>query len=347
MTDRPGLDDDALGRLLAEGVGRSADGPVDDGELLSGARRGAARIRRRRRTVLTVASVLVIGSPVGLVVSEFMRPTASVTSASSVPMRDSDGAAPGSAPEAVAGGAPDAGSAPAWAQSSASPGAPGSERTAAGQNESGYASSVTGTAAPTSTDNRKATGSKLPGPTAALPTAVVPAGAMLTAADLPKASLRPVSDIEYAGEVPLPAAADTCGIALTGAPGSAYGRAAVLESPGAATAGRWSLGSTVRVFAADGADTYVGAASRSGCVASVVAPGADQALLGSGRPDAAGRVHWYAAARVGRVVTEVSLLAPRGSGIGRSDVLRLLTSAATRATSSGLAPSAAADPALA
>ena len=319
MSEPQGPDDDALGRLLAEGLGRSAAGPVDDRELLAGARRGAARIRRRRRTVLTVASILVIGSPVGLAVSESMRPTRSVTSASSAgaPPSASDVAAPGPTPDVLVGGPPPAA---------------GAESRVGSQ--------------------RKATGSRLPGaalPGSALPGAApaVPADALLTTVDLPAASLRPVSDTSYPGPVPATSTADTCGVALPAAPGAAYGRASVLERPAGATGDRWLLGSTVRVFAGGGAQQYTAAASRLGCVTGVVVHGAEQAVLGQGRPDAAGRVHWYAVARGGRGVTEVRRVVPSGSGIVRADVVRLVVAAATRATSSGLVPSAAADPALA
>ena len=40
--------DDDLGRLLAEGLRRGAEAPVDERQLVRGAQLGAARIRRRR-----------------------------------------------------------------------------------------------------------------------------------------------------------------------------------------------------------------------------------------------------------------------------------------------------------
>jgi hypothetical protein len=295
MSQRREPDDDALGQLLAEGLGRVAARPVDDGELLAGARRGAARIRRRRRTVLTVASVLVIGSPVGLAVSELggSSQTSHITSEA--------------APAAASAGDT-------------------SDSSAAGA-------------------DRQGVGAQTAMPEAAAGPTPVPDAALLTAADLRAATLRQTSDTSYPGPVPAAATADTCGSTLDPVP-AAFGRARVLERrTGSSSATWWLLGNTVRVFAGDGAREYVAAASGLSCVTGVAVQGADLAVVGHGGTDAQGRTHWYAGARVGRVVTEVRLVVPSGSRITRTDVVGLLASAAQKVTSSGLPATAGVDPA--
>lgn len=312
MSEHRESDDDALGQLLAEGLGRVVAGPVDDGELLAGARRGAARIRRRRRTALTLASVLVIGSPVGLVVSELMgssQPVSSTNAAAPAAQSSGDGSAsPVAAADQLGAG-------------------PESQRAAAGLR------SVPATG-----------GTSVPA--AAAGAAQVPDAALLTAADLRAATLRQTSDTSYLGLVPAAAPADTCGTALDPAP-AAFGRVRVFERrTGSSPVAWWLLGNTVRVLAGDGAREYVAAASGLSCVTGVAVPGTDRAVVGHDRPDAQGRTHWYAGAQVGRVVIEVRLVAPSGSAITRADVVGLLTSAAQKVTSSGLPAAAEADPAL-
>jgi hypothetical protein len=314
MSEHREPDDDALGQLLAEGLGRLAAGPVDDGDLLAGARRGAARIRRRRRAALTVASVLVIGSPVGLAASELMG--------SSQPSHITSATGLRSASPMLGQPAPTGDAATALQDTA--------QATAPGERIASFSVPATG-------------GTSAPEVAAGAPQ--VPDAALLTAADLRAATLRQTSDTSYLGPVPASAPADTCGTALDPVP-AALGRARVFERRTGSSEAWWLLGNTVRVLAGDGAREYAAAGSGLGCVTGVVVPGTDLAVVGHGGPDAQGRTHWYAGARVGRVVTEVRLVVPSGSGITRTDVAGLLTSAAKKVTSSGLVAAAAADPAL-
>lgn len=321
MSEHRDPDDDVLGQLLAEGLGRVVAGPVDDGELLAGARRGAARIRRRRRTALAVASVLVIGSPVGLAMSELMEREQSTSAAAEV--------------------APSAGDGPASAEVGADQFGAGAESQRAAD---GLRSASASASAPAPASAPATGGPSVPAAAAGAPQ--VPDAALLTAADLRAVTLRQTSDISYPGPVPAAAPADTCGAALDPAP-AAFGRVRVFERrTGPSPLAWWLLGNTVRVLAGDGAREYAAAASGLSCVTGVTVPGTDQAVVGHGRPDAQGRTHWYAGAQVGRVVIEVHLVAPTGSAITRTDVVGLLTSAARKVTSSGLPAAAEADPAL-
>jgi len=340
-----GPDDDALGRLLAEGLGRVASDPVDDGRLLAGARRGAERIHRRRRTGLVLATVAVLGTPVGLVASELM-PREQVTSATSSVVSESASAvpaAPSAAGSEVAAGDAKATTAESSADAGVSPDAlRGPARTASlapGNDAAGSAQPV-----PSSLGVAKVS----PGGASSVvvPDAALVASADLTAAGLTGVTLRSVSDTTYSGPVPAVPAADACGTARAAGQPEALGRTAVLGSGPASSASSWLLTGTVRVFAGAGAPSYVSAASRLGCVSGVAVPGGGSGVVGRGAADASGRTHWYGAARVGRVVTEIRLVVPRSAAVEEGDVARLLRTAAGRVTSSGLAAAADTDPSL-
>lgn len=339
MSELRDPDDSTLGRLLEEGLGRAAGGPVDDGDLLAGARRGAARIRRRRRTVMSVATVMVLAGPVGFAASELMRPAGETTSTASVAAApELASASPGAAREVasatVGGQAGDAdGSSEPFADPSAAAAASGAVP----------APSVLPNSASVAAESKSATDSRVAGGVASVPDDALLTAADLAAAGLPRPAARPTSDTSYSGPVPAAPPAETCGAALVGVPAAAFGRVAVLDG---GTAEGWLLGSTVRVFAGTGAQDYAAVASRSGCLAPVTVAGADSAAVGAGPRDSQGRTHWYGVARVGRVVTEIRLLTPRGSGTDRADVVRLLTASVGRVTSSGLVAAAAGDPAL-
>jgi hypothetical protein len=287
----PGLDDEGLGRMLAEGLGRAAAGPVDERELLAGARRGAARIHRRRRATLVAATVLVLGAPGGLVAGQMFRASTS----SERPTLSA-----GSAESSVPGPASMGGDSPLTRQQ-----------------------------APPDAASRPA----LPSVTARVS---VPDTALLTAADLPGITMRRTSDT-LDGPVPAAEAADTCGSVLVTELSEIGGRAVVFEQRGDVTPSGWLLGSTVRVYSSGGAGSYLAAARRLVCLSPVVVAGADEALVGQGRPDVQGRVHRFAVVRVGRVVSEVRLTVPLGATGADRDMLRLVRLAGQRLTSSGLA----------
>lgn len=336
----PGGDDARLGRLLADGLGRSVGRPVDAEDLLAGARRGAVRIRRRRNTAVGLATALVLVVPGSLVIGQFLGSTSVITAES--------GAAGGSAPAgepATGAGAADARPVPEAGgpgdATHASPEAPmvadpPETDTFARIGESSSALS-TSSAPSTSQGASRTTGGQV----------AVPDGALLGPADLPQGTLRRTADSGNRAPVAVATAPERCGGALGEVPLSAGSREVVFEERTGAVASRWLLGSTVRVFAGDRAEQFVSAVARLDCVSSVTVLLGDEALAGQGRPDSQGRSHWYGVVRVGRVVSEVRLIVPSGESVSQNEATRLLRVAAERVTTSGLAASAASDPGLA
>jgi hypothetical protein len=313
----PGPDDADLGRLLAEGLHRQTDGPVDERGLLTGARRGAVRIRRRRSAAVGLAVVVVLaGVPVGLLRSH-LAGQASETSAGSA----------ASAPTFASPGPLDAGkSAPAVA-------GPESARGFGAESGAG----ATAPAAPSETGALTTHGLLVPSASAmsssAASAASIPDAALLTAADISQVAMSPMAD-----RVPAPAtvAADSCGRPLTAVPAAITSRAVGYQNKPGPAATAWQLGSAVRVFGGDGASGYLAAAQRLGCTGLTLTGIGDAATGGHGPADALGRTHWYVVVRVGHAVSEVNLVVPRGSGVTSADVARLAGLAADRLAASGL-----------
>jgi hypothetical protein len=175
---------------------------------------------------------------------------------------------------------------------------------------------------------------------------VVPDTVLPDAADLPQVGLRRTSDTGNRVPAGALSAADTCGTAPSGRPAAAGSRAVALEHRTAATSTSWLLGGTVRVFRADGASRNVAAADRLACTDAVTVTGADEAAIGHGTADAQGRTHWYGLVRVGRTISEVRLVVPKGGAAGRADVVRIVRLAGGRLVASGFAAAAGADPGL-
>ena len=108
----------------------------------------------------------------------------------------------------------------------------------------------------------------------------------------------------------------------------------------------WQLTSAVRVYPGGGAAAFLAAAGGLPCAGGVSVSSGDGATTTTGQVDAQGRTHYYAVVRVGRTVSEITLVVPRGGRATASDLQRLLGVAAGRLQTSGLAPAAASDPAL-
>lgn len=338
----PPLGDDELGRLLADGLRRDADRPVDERALMTGAWRGAARIRRRRRTGVLVAAVVVAALPAGVVINRWAQDQR--YSASSAASSSASGSEAG--PQAFATGAAAGSAGPASVDrqavqpgAAASPGAAGAGSAPRTRAAPSGVQTPAATPAPSSpaTLSRTATGA-----------VVIPAAALLTVADAgPVTSVTlPVADDTANVTSPVfPAAADACGTAPSGLPAEAGGRSVTFQQPAGTSTG-WLFGSTVRVFKGTDAAAYLTALTRQECLAPLLVTGLSGALLGQGAPDAQGRVHWLAVGVDERAVTEVRFVAPRGAVVRASGVETVLATAARRLAASGLAAGAAGDPSL-
>jgi hypothetical protein len=356
--------DDDLGRLIAEGLARRVEGPVDERSLVAGAQAGARRIRRRRSVATALAAVVVLGLPVGIYGARMVagpeRSTATAvsdgradagsmsaaeagsTGAQDVPTETGSVAmAPGSA-----GG--DAGSGPGLAaQGSALAAAP--DAAAAGSNASQLQPSIAGPLPESAAPAAPATGAPTAAPRAASGVVAVPAAALLVAADLRPVTATTVvpSGTSAPAAAPVLTAADLCGRAPTGVPPSAGSLGVTFEDARGAPDG-WLLGSAVRAFGGSGAVRYLATLTAAGaCLAPTLGSGADAAAVGHGPPDGLGRTHWLAVAVTGRTVAEVRLVAPKGSGVSAGSVAALLSTAVRRLRGSGLPAAAAADPRLA
>jgi hypothetical protein len=193
---------------------------------------------------------------------------------------------------------------------------------------------------------------------------VIPSAAMLGAPDLSAAAARlepstspgpavsVVADSANRQSAPATSAATTCGQSLAGLPPGAAGSRGVTfqRKDGTSASSGWVLSSTVRVYPGAGAAAYLAAAVKLRCAVPVPIVGlvGDGSAITSGRPDAHGRIGYYAVVRSGRTITEIALLIPAGvAGQGIEDVARLMAIAADRLNRSGLAAAASADPALA
>jgi hypothetical protein len=364
----PPLGDDELGRLIAGGLSRRADGPVDERSLVAGARAGAVRIRRRRSAAAVLAAVVVVGLPAGLYGQRLFAGGQSSTSAGRA------------APEAVSASSP----APLSAQDAGSPAsaagpAPRGEPVTTASADAGYPAgpsapgpSVAGPSAPGGPASSKAVSStaapsrpviqapspvspgaplpaRAPLPRTSSGAVAVPAGALLSAADLRPVSTLPVtpsSDTGNASPAPAIAAADVCGRVPAGMPAPQGSRAVTFErAPG--TVSGWLISSGVRVFRGSDAERYLATLrGQQNCLAGSSVAGADAAAIGHGPADAQGRTHWFGAAATGRTVTEVRLVVPPGAGVTAAKIRILLTTGAGRLGSSGLAAAALADPSL-
>jgi hypothetical protein len=331
-------DDADLARLLGDAVRQDVEGPVDAARLVTGAQRGAARIRRRRRTGVAALSLVVLAAvPVGLLRAGGSHQADSAGSVASAPMEASASAAASAAAAGSVAGPP-------------SPASDLQTRAAAGGAAESGAGAVPGETRTAPRSLPSATPSTLdvmPVPSApAAARLPVPDGALLVARDLPQVTLATTSDTanrQPAGATP---ASATCGRSLPAASPAAGSRARTLELRSGPASTWWLLGSTVRVFPGTGARSYLAAAHRLPCASG--APGVgDDAVSSRGQVDASGRTRYYAVLRVGRTISEITLIAPKGASAAGPDLTRLLGVAAGRLDSSGLAASAAADPALA
>jgi hypothetical protein len=346
-------DDGDLARLLGEAVRRHVEAPVDSERLVVGAQRGAARIRRRRRTGIAVlTAVVLVGVPAGLLRTGGSQPVETASSAGSATL---DAAASGSAAaSSSAAAASVAGIAPSPAPSDdLRP-----QGAAAGAAESGapVPSRLPGTTTPralaSASPSAEAVIPLSPAAAAPLP---VPDGALLLPGDLPQVTLTTTSDTANRQPAAATPGSVTCGQPLTTSSTSSTSATPLIAAgsrtvtyqrrPGPATSTWWQLSSTVRVFPAAGAAGYLGAAHRLACAIGAAGFG-DDAITSAGRPDSAGRTQYYAVVRVGRTVSEVTLIVTRGGAANGTDLRRLLAVAAGRLNSSGLAATAAADPAL-
>jgi len=361
--------DDELGRLLAEGLRRGSDAPVDEYRLVAGAREGAGRIRRRRRTLAQAAAGAVLVVPVVLFGPRLLGGGSS---------DDATSAGAASSAEKVAGSVADAAGGSAAAGSAGEPSSISAVSASALAGPLSASAPAAGSAAATRAVDA-ATGTKAPAvPSAppsrsvpALPTtppratpptpgttrstgattaatsssssssvsgpAGVPASALLTAADLVPVTgsgLARTTDTGSTSRVPAPAAVDVCGQALGALPAEESGRAVGYQRASGTTA--WVAGSTVRSFAGSGASAYLVALGRQECLGTVAVAGADTALAGHGPADSTGRTHWFAVARSGATVTEVRLSVPKGGTVTTASMARLLQVAVAHLAGSGL-----------
>lgn len=229
------LDDDDLARALSQGLSRALDGDVDSAALLRGAHSGARRIERRRTAVRrgAVALVAVAMLPLGATVVRDLGLGASDTSATSA------GAA---APEAQAASSAAAG------QEDTAGGAPADVPADAGKATSERA------AANTPPSQTAPDGLLFSGAGGALARdageVLVPDGALLRGEDLGLAPVARRDDVSGAGAV----RTDVVGLCGAG-PGEplAQGGRSVTWTGAAGGATGWSVATSVRVFAGDGA----------------------------------------------------------------------------------------------
>ena len=324
-------DDDALGRLLADGLHRGADRPVDGDVLVAGATAGARRIRRRRSALAGAAALVLVGSGVAWF---SQSSTGTATNASSA--------------EATLAAAP---AVPGAARGQAGTDAAGSAaKDAAGSDAAG--SGGTGSAGPVHAGSATA-GPVPPGPATPLAVTVPPPGApqaphpSVGGTAVPGTALLRIEDVmslmgAFAsttannGEVPALTPADVCGVPLPAPPPQAGAR-------GVDWRGRVAVESVVRVLPGDGAGSYAAALLAQPCLRRT--SGAfDEGGYGHGPADAQGQVRWFALARAGRTLVEVRVVVPTGDGTGAADVAALLATAVRR--DAALARQAAADPAL-
>jgi hypothetical protein len=336
-------DDADLARLLGDAVRQDVEGPVDAHRLVAGAQRGAIAIRRRRRTGVAVLAVVVLaGIPVGLLRTGGSSQVDSAGSQASAPLEASASASAAASATAVAGSV------------AGQPPAPGSDLQTKAAEGGAAQSGIAVVPGPTGTEPYSLA-SISPSPAARLvPSAAsprppvqvpVPDGALLVAGDLPQAGLGLGSDTaNKQPAAPSPASA-TCGRSLP-APPAAGSRAVTFQRRSGPAATGWQLGSTVRVLPGTGAATYLAAARRLPCAA-VVAQVGDGAAGSRGQRDSTDRTHYFAVVRIGRTISEITLIVPKGGPAAGPDLNRLLSVAAGRLNSSGLAARAAADPALA
>jgi hypothetical protein len=331
-------DDADLARLLGDAVCQDVEGPVDSHRLVVGAQAMAARIRRRRRTGLAVlAAVVLAGVPVGLI---------RVGSARQVDVASSAGSA-ASAASAASAGSSAAASAMVVPSPSAGDQQPQVAADSAAESRAAAATSPTrATPRVLASSTPSAQGLTPRSPTASpLRLVPVPDGALLVPQDLPQVALTSTSDTanrQLAGATPDSA---TCGQSLPAPSAAVGGRMVTYQRHSGPAPTWWLLSSTVRVYPGISAQTYLAAAHRLACA--TTSPGVgDDALRFMGRLDSTGRTHYYAVVRVGRTVSEIILIVPRGGQATGSDLTRLLAVAAGRLKSSGLVASAAADPAL-
>jgi hypothetical protein len=360
----PGEDD--LGGLIRESLRRDVEGaPVDAARLVHGARAGAARIRQRRRTAVGSLAVLVVAVPTAVLGVRMLRSgDEAVTAASSASSASQGGAADDgrvAAPEAAGGSEAAVAGGISPAAGGAKGGAMGGSPAAAGAASPGPAalpsprSAVTapttsgaplepspfsgqGTPAPRASVSASSTTSSPSDASrsAALPR-TVPIGAVLIAADLPRVALTRTSDTGSSRSVPATAAADTCGRPLTGLPAAAAAaRAVVYERRVGPSTGWWLLASAVRVYPGAGSSAYLQAVAALPCAAAAPAGVGDGVVVTKGQVDSRGRTHWYGVVRVGRAVSEVRLVVPRGGNATAADLERLLRVAAGRLASSGI-----------
>ena len=342
---------DDLGRLLAEGLRRDVDGPVDEQRLVAGARIGAARIHRRRRTMTAVAAAVLV-VPAGLfgvrLVLDSGSGSMAAGSAAGAPIVAGSGdaaASSGSLAERGATKAMDAagsGSGPAARSSlEALAAASAASGGGAGGTVGPEPQSAPALPAPTASPRPPAApsvGPATPSSTVPATRVAVPSAALLTAADLAAVtggSLTVVADSDNTAASAPVESAEVCGRALGSLPAEAGGRAVTYDrAPGTPSA--WTAVTSVRVFAGTGPATYLGVLGGQTCLVRVSVSGADAALAGHGPGDAAGRTHWYAVARRGRAITEVRLTAPKGAAVTQTSLTRLLAVAVGRLTVSGL-----------
>jgi len=362
------LGDDDLGRLISEGLHRDAARPVDESALVSGARGRAVRIRRRRSVVTTVAAVVLIGVPVGTYGVQALRTSsrsmdAAGSSSLSGPLSPYDAKAAGgvgadsraaSSGEAAAsvvtgGGSPQ--TAIPVPGPSGPPQAPAGSPPAALSSGPAAPQATTGPGAPLLSPAPTSAGpaTRSSGSTAALQrtpagAVAIPDAALLTGADLLPATGGPLAAASHTRNVtPAPGVtgADVCG-AAPAAPAVAGSRAATFQRT---TGGSWTAATTVRVYAGTGAAGYLHLFTAQSCLRGVTVDGS-AGRVGHGTVDAQGRTHWFAVAAVGRTVTEVRLVTPRGTTTGEGVVVGLLSDAVGRLGSSGLAGAASSDPGL-
>jgi len=309
------LDDDALGRLLADGLQRGARRSVDGDLLVAGATAGARRIRRRRSALAGAAALVLVGSGAAWI-TQGSTETVTGSSASASKLAE---AAP--AP-AVAGdargpaGTDAAGSVPAG---------------------SGAAGPVPpGTATPLAVTVPPPGAAQAPRPSGGGP-AAVPETALLQHEDVGSSLMGPfVSTTADDGTAPALTPADVCGTPLPAPPPQAGARGVDLR-------GRVTVVSVVRVLPGDGAGSYAAALLAQPCLRRT--SGAfDEGASGHGPADAQGQVRWFAFARSGRTLVEVRVVVPAGNGTGAAEVATLLSAAVRR--DAAFAGQAAADPAL-
>jgi len=339
--------DGDLGRLLAEGLHRRADGPVDERRLVTGAQAGAARIRRRRRAMASAAALVVLlpaallgayrlvgedssgpdtaGSAAGRPFTEQGEEGSAdggVPALGSASPSSGDSAGGGGSGQATAAGVPsDAGAVPPGPTAAESPGAgPGPG------------------AAPSSSGGAAAGSPSLPRTgTVAASTGPVPASALLAAADLTAVTGPGLVKLSDTTPAPAPTAADVCGSTPIGPPAAAASRSVVYQQVRSASS-VWLAGSAVRVGPVGEALGYVAELGGQACLGAVAVSGAEVAFAGRGPADSEGRTHWFGVARTGGVIAEVRLAVPVGGEVTTSTVTGLLRTAVARLTSAGLVP---------